>query len=66
VSQPDAEPNAESPPTPEADAPTAPAPSAGADESTVGTGSVFAIGCSILALLFICIGVGIFMWRQVH
>jgi hypothetical protein len=66
LSQPDEEPTVEAPPPDEAGVPVAPPPPAAVDESTVGTGSVFAIGCSILALLFVCVGVGIFMWRQVH
>lgn len=33
---------------------------------TVGTGSVFGIGCSIVALLFVCVGIAIFMWRQTN
>jgi hypothetical protein len=52
------------PAEPDAAAPPVQLPAA--EESTVGTGSVFAIGCSILALLFVCVGVGIFMWRQVN
>jgi hypothetical protein len=47
------------PKTPEA-APVSPA------ESTVGTGSVIGIGCTIFVLIFVCIGVAIFMWRQVN
>jgi hypothetical protein len=35
-------------------------------ESTVGTGSVIGLGCTIVILLITCIGVAIFMWRQVH
>jgi hypothetical protein len=66
LSQPDEVPNEASSPPAESDAPAAPPPTTAADESTVGTGSVFAIGCSILALLFVCVGVGIFMWRQVN
>lgn len=34
--------------------------------TTIGTGSFFGIGCSIVALLFVCVGVAIFMWRQVN
>jgi hypothetical protein len=33
---------------------------------TIGTGSFFGIGCTIFALLFVCVGVAIFMWRQVN
>lgn len=33
---------------------------------TVGTGSIFGIGCSIVAILFVCVGIAIFMWRQVN
>jgi hypothetical protein len=33
---------------------------------TIGTGSFFGIGCTIFALLFVCIGVAIFMWRQAN
>ncbi len=50
----------------ESDAPVTSAEPAVAEESTVGTGSVFGIGCTILALLFVCVGVAIFMWRQVN
>jgi hypothetical protein len=34
--------------------------------TTIGTGSFFGIGCTIFALLFVCVGVAIFMWRQVN
>lgn len=33
---------------------------------TVGTGSIFGIGCSIVAILFVCVGIAIFMWRQTN
>jgi hypothetical protein len=36
-----------------------------AADSTVGTGSIIGIGCSVFALLFILIAVCIFMYRQV-
>jgi len=34
--------------------------------TTIGTGSFFGIGCSVIALLFVCVGVAIFMWRQAN
>jgi hypothetical protein len=52
----------ESPPAPETPTP----PAASPEESTVGTGSVIGLGCTIFVLIFVCIGVAIFMWRQVN
>jgi hypothetical protein len=66
LTEPDDDVNSESTQPTEPDTPAATIQPAAAEESTVGTGSVFAIGCSILALLFVCVGVGIFMWRQVN
>lgn len=43
-----------------------PQPEAIDPDSTVGTGSVFAIGCSILFLILTLIGVGIFISRQIN
>jgi hypothetical protein len=40
-------------------------PQGSAADSTVGTGSVIGISCSVFALLFILIAVCIFMYRQV-
>jgi hypothetical protein len=50
----------------EPDAPAPPSEPVAAEDSTVGTGSIFGIGCTVLALLFVCVGVAIFMWRQVN
>jgi hypothetical protein len=52
----------ESPATPPAAEPTG-EPLA---DSTVGTGSVIGIGCTIVVLLITCLGVAIFVWRQVN
>jgi hypothetical protein len=49
-------------PAPEPALPTTASP----EESTVGTGSVIGLGCTIFVLIFVCIGVAIFMWRQVN
>jgi len=35
----------------------------GATDSTVGTGSFFAIGCVVLALVVIFLGIAIFLFR---
>jgi len=35
------------------------------DESTVGTGSVLAIGCSIIVLLILFVGIALFISRQI-
>jgi len=34
------------------------------DESTVGTGSVLAIGCSVIVLLILIVGIALFVSRQ--
>ncbi len=34
------------------------------DESTVGTGSFLAIGCSVIVLLILLIGIALFVSRQ--
>jgi hypothetical protein len=34
------------------------------DESTVGTGSVLAIGCSVIVLLILLFGIALFISRQ--
>ncbi|MCO5220224.1 MAG: hypothetical protein M9947_01420 [Thermomicrobiales bacterium] len=34
------------------------------DESTVGTGSVLAIGCSVIVLLILIFGIALFVSRQ--
>lgn len=36
------------------------------EESTVGTGSVLAIGCSLVVLLLLVIFVGLFIARQIN
>jgi len=33
-------------------------------DSTVGTGSVFAIGCTLLMVIILFIGIALFIWRQ--
>ncbi|MDQ3779168.1 MAG: hypothetical protein M3354_01285 [Chloroflexota bacterium] len=33
-------------------------------ESTVGTGSLFAIGCSLVSLLIIVVGIVILVWLR--
>ncbi len=35
-----------------------------ASESTVGTGSLFAIGCSLVSLLIIVVGIVILVWLR--
>ncbi len=55
-------------PEPEPAAPLPPATATGLhptgeDESTVGTGSVFAIGCSIASVLAILVGIGVLLLR---
>ena len=44
-----------------ADQPATPAD----DESTVGTGSVVGIGCTIVVLLFICLAIAVYVVREV-
>jgi hypothetical protein len=34
------------------------------DDSTVGTGSILAIGCSVIVLLILIFGVALFITRQ--
>jgi hypothetical protein len=34
------------------------------DDSTVGTGSILAIGCSVIVLLIIIFGIALFISRQ--
>lgn len=34
------------------------------DDSTVGTGSVLAIGCSLVVLLILIVGIALFVSRQ--
>lgn len=36
------------------------------EESTVGTGSVLAIGCSLVVLLILFLGIALFVSRQVN
>ncbi len=36
------------------------------EESTVGTGSVLAIGCSVIVLLILIVGIALFISRQVN
>ena len=40
-------------------------PSTVEDESTVGTGSVFAVGCSIATVLLILLGVAVFVLLRI-
>jgi hypothetical protein len=35
-------------------------------DSTVGTGSVFAIGCTVLMLIILLIGIAVFISRQAN
>ncbi len=35
-----------------------------ADDSTVGTGSILAIGCSVIVLLILLVGIALFISRQ--
>jgi hypothetical protein len=35
-------------------------------DSTVGTGSVFAIGCTVMMLIILLIGIAIFISRQAN
>jgi len=35
------------------------------EESTVGTGSILAIGCSLVVLLILFIGIALFISRQI-
>ena len=58
------------PPEPESAVPQPPATATGLhptgeDESTVGTGSVFAIGCSIASVLVILVGIGVLLLLRV-
>jgi hypothetical protein len=50
-------------PEPEAASAT-PRPAAYDPDSTVGTGSFFAIGCTLLVLIILLVGVGLFIFRQ--
>ena len=55
-------------PEPQSTAPLPPATATGEhlaaeNESTVGTGSVFAIGCSIATVLVILVGIGVLLLR---
>lgn len=36
-----------------------------ADDSTVGTGSVLAIGCSLVVLIILFVGIALFIARQI-
>ena len=36
------------------------------EESTVGTGSILAIGCSLVVLLILFVGIALFISRQVN
>lgn len=36
------------------------------DDSTVGTGSVLAIGCSVIVLLILIVGIALFISRQMN
>lgn len=36
------------------------------EESTVGTGSFIAIGCSVIVLLILIVGIALFISRQVN
>lgn len=36
------------------------------EESTVGTGSFIAIGCSLIVLLILIVGIALFISRQVN
>lgn len=46
-------------------APAAPPEAAVAEEPTVGTGSVFAVGCSIASLVVILAGIALFVLLRV-
>jgi hypothetical protein len=54
-----------SPPDNEGAAPSPPAPEVDPD-STVGTGSVFAIGCTLLMLIILLAGIALFISRQAN
>jgi hypothetical protein len=55
----------DTPPAPESPNPLI-TPTAPPEDPTVGTGSVIGIGCTVFVVIFVCIGVAIFMWRQVN
>ncbi|MGH2530782.1 MAG: hypothetical protein ACRDJW_00620 [Thermomicrobiales bacterium] len=47
----------EPPPPPE----SAPSPAAPPEESTVGTGTFFALGCTVATLLIVLLGIAVFV-----
>lgn len=45
--------------------PAVPVPASSAEEPTVGTGSVFAVGCTVATLVVILVGIGLFVLLRV-